>query len=232
MRRSTSLRGLVLVGLLALGGTALAKDGVAHYKERVAAFEAENKTLDPKARHVVLVGDSLTEGWTASRVKRFLPTVGPSVLNRGISSDGVGVNARGVLNRLDASILDCHATHAFLLIGVNDLGRDGSGVEGAAKAYDRLVRRVRESAPRLHLVAITLAPAAKGYKDMNPGIVKFNDRVRAIAAATSTSVIDLHAKLVDAAGALPEALTTDGLHWTDGVYETLGAEIERAARSR
>jgi len=33
--------------------------------------------------------------------------------------------------------------------------------------------------------------------------------------------------LADGSGALPEDMTTDGLHWKDSVYEILGAEIER-----
>src|SRR5262249_29426110 len=103
--RGTVMKKVCLALVLALGAAALAEDWVQHYKDRVAAFEKENEKLDAGTRSVVLVGDSLTEGWTASRVKRFLPTVGPRTLNRGIVSDGIGVNERGVLNRLDASVL-------------------------------------------------------------------------------------------------------------------------------
>jgi len=216
-----------LVLLLAAATAALAEDWVKHYHDRVAAFEAENKKLDESERYVVLLGDSLTEGWTAARVKRFLPTLAPRTLNRGIAADGVGVNDRGVLNRLDASVFHCRPSHVFLLIGVNDIGRDGSGIAGAAKAYERVVAAVRERSKDFELVLITLSPAAKGYAAMNPAIVKFNARIEGIAAAASLSVLDLHAKLADGSGALPEEMTTDGLHWKDSVYEILGTEIER-----
>jgi lysophospholipase L1-like esterase len=67
---------------------------------------------------------------------------------------------------------------------------------------------------------------------MNPGILELNKRVAGIAAATSASLLDLHARVVDAQGELPEAMTTDGLHWKDAVYELLGKEIERSVRTR
>ncbi len=217
-----------LLVVVALGAAALAEDWVQHYKDRVAAFEKENEKLDPGTRYVVLLGDSLTEGWTANRVKRFLPTVGPRVLNRGIVSDGIGVNERGVLNRLDASVLHCRPGHVFLLTGVNDIGKKGEGIERAAAAYEKVVKAVRAGAKDAELVLVTLSPTAKKYAGMNDAIVRFNARIAGIAAETSTSVLDLHAKLADASGALPESMTTDGLHWTDAVYEVLGAEIERA----
>ena len=45
---------------------------------------------------MVLFGSSSTEGWKYSRrLERYLPTVGPRVLNRGISGDGIGTNRYG-----------------------------------------------------------------------------------------------------------------------------------------
>jgi lysophospholipase L1-like esterase len=213
--------------VLALAVASQAEDWVQHYKDRVAAFEKENEKLDPGTRYVVLVGDSLTEGWTPARVKRFLPNVGARTLNRGIVSDGIGVNERGVLNRLDASVLHCHPGHVFLLAGVNDVGKKGEGIDRAAAAYEKVVKAVRAGAKDAELVLVMLSPTAKKYAGMNDAIARFNARIAGIAAETSTTVIDLHAKLVDKTGALPETMTTDGLHWTDPVYEILGAEIER-----
>jgi lysophospholipase L1-like esterase len=212
--------------LLVLAAHAFAEDWVKHYADRVAAFEAENRKLDAGTKHVVLVGDSLTEGWSGGRIRKFLPTVADRVLNRGISSDGVGLNERGVLNRLGPSVLDCKASHAFLLIGVNDIGHDGHAIDGTARALEKVVKAIHEKAKGLELVLITQPPTTKRYADMNPAIVRYNARIQEVAAATSTTVIDLHAKVKDEKGALPEKWTTDGLHWTDGVYEVLGKEIE------
>jgi lysophospholipase L1-like esterase len=220
-----------LLLLLSLASMVLAQtDWVAYYHDHVKTFREENAKLDPKARHVVLVGDSLTEGWTyRDRVRKFLPTLAPRVLVRGISSDGVGVNDRGVLHRMDESIFDCHPSHVALCIGVNDIGRDGRGVARAATALEQVVTQVRERLPDVPLILITLAPTRGASAAYNPHIVTFNERVRALAGSAGCQLVDLHALVKDAQGELPEASATrDGLHWADPVYEALGRELERA----
>lgn len=214
--------------LLLVAGVAAAQDWAAHYARRVEAFRAENARLDPSRRHVVLVGDSLTEGWESrGRIRKFLPTIADRVLGRGISSDGLGVHARGLARRMGASIYDARPSHVVLLLGVNDIGRDGSGVAGAARVHERLVTEVRGRLPDVPLILVTLAPARGGYAALNPHVVRFNEHVRRVAHEQGCPLIDLHALVVDAQGELPAAMSTDGLHWTDAVYELLGREIER-----
>src|SRR6476619_4754832 len=82
-----------------------------HYANRVQAFREQNLQL----RYVVLVGDSITEGF---EVAKYFP--GRRVLNRGIGADVIGnalpeSDKRGVLKRLDESIFNCAATDVFLL---------------------------------------------------------------------------------------------------------------------
>src|SRR5262245_11580364 len=88
-----------------------------HYVTRVQEFRQQNLQL----QNVVLVGDSITEGFD---VAKYFPD--RRILNRGIGADVIG-NAlppddkRGVLKRLDESIFNCAARDVFLLIGINDL---------------------------------------------------------------------------------------------------------------
>ncbi|MEZ0230615.1 MAG: GDSL-type esterase/lipase family protein, partial [Planctomycetota bacterium] len=110
--------------------------------------------------------------------------------------------------------------------GVNDIGKDGKGIDRAAAALEKVVKAVKEKkTPELTL--ITCTPGAKKHKELNPSIAKWNEKVKAIAKDNAVGLIDLHALVADAEGALPEELTSDGLHWKDGVYEKLGAEIEK-----
>lgn len=222
-----SLRCCLALALL-LPGLAAAQDWAAHYARRVEAFRAENARLDPAKRHVVLVGDSLTEGWESrGRIRKFLPALADRVLGRGIASDGLGSGPRGLLRRMDASIHDTRPSHVVLLMGVNDIGRDGSGVAGAARALERVVQQVRERHPDVPLLLVTLTPTRGGYAAFNPHVVRMNEHVRRIAAERGCRLIDLHALVVDAHGELPAAMASDGLHWTDAVYEVLGHEVER-----
>src|SRR5262245_31378024 len=74
-----------------------------HFTNRVRAFKEQNEQL----RYVVLLGDSITEGFDT---EKYLP--GRRVLNRGIGADVIG-NAlpeddrRGILRRMNESIFDC-----------------------------------------------------------------------------------------------------------------------------
>jgi lysophospholipase L1-like esterase len=216
---------LALAALLPPLALAQPTDWAAHYQRRVEAFRAENRALPAGRRHVVLVGDSLTEGWTGERVRRFLPGIAERVLNRGIASDGVGVHARGVLRRLDESVFDARPERVVLLIGVNDVGRDGSGVEPCARRYRELVRAIRARLPDVPLHVVTLAPARGNYAALNPHIVAFNRLLRQLAGEEGAAVIDLHAALADDRGELPAELTGDGLHWNDRGYERVGAAL-------
>lgn len=213
---------LTLLSGLGLATVAVAQD---HYTKRVERFRAENAQLEPGKRHVVLVGDSLTEAWEAGRrIERFLPGLADRVLGRGIGGDGT----RGLERRLAESIFDTNPGHLVLCLGVNDVGRDGSGVAGSAAKYATIVRTVRERLPDVPLALVTLAPARGRYAELNPHIVAYNVHVRRTAEETGCALIDLHALLVDEQGELPEThATPDGLHWTDAVYEVLGREVER-----
>lgn len=228
MGTSRARRALLVLGVSGalLSAAEAQSKWVRHYHERVASFREENAKLALGARYVVLVGDSLMEGWRyRKRVAKYLPRVGAKVLNRGITADGLSAK-RGLLARLDASIFDCQPERVFILIGVNDLGRDGSGLRRVEERYAALVGKVRERRPECPLVLVTCSPVGRAYRPMNPHIVKLNDHIRALAKARGCALLDLHSLLADASGALPESMSRDGLHFGDQGYALFGRAIE------
>ena len=124
-----------------------------HYENRVRSFREQNLVF----RNVVLLGDSITEGF---EVTRYFP--GRRVLNRGIGADVIG-NAlpaddhRGVLRRLDCSIFDCAATDVFLMIGVNDLN-SGRNVDTMEAGYREILRQIKDRAPAVRVHVESLLP--------------------------------------------------------------------------
>jgi lysophospholipase L1-like esterase len=214
---------------LALVGLGRAQGLVEHYHQRLAAFRTQNATLQAGRQHVVLVGDSLTEGWElGGRTAKYLPSLAPRVLNRGIAGDGLGLgSSRGIRHRLDASVFDCNPSHVVLLAGVNDVGRDGSGVKRSATHYETVVRAIRERLPQIPIVLVTLAPARGNYAALNPHIQAYNAHVQRIAAEHGAALLDLHPLLADDEGELKAAWTGDGLHWKNAGYQVLGRELER-----
>src|SRR5512138_2907434 len=124
-----------------------------HWQNRVRAFKEENLQF----QHVVLLGDSITEGFD---VAKYFP--GRRVINRGIGADVIGNNMaaddpRGVLQRLDNSVFDCAATDLFILIGINDLN-SGRTVDSMETGYRELLKRIREKRPDLRIVVQSVLP--------------------------------------------------------------------------
>ena len=222
------LASLLLLALPAAAQTSFAE----RWRQRVAAFAAENATLQPGERRVVLLGSSSMQGWESKgRVRRFLPTIAARVLNRGISGDGIGIRVpgpSGLRNRLQNSVYGCRPSHVFLLNGRNSLGH---GVEKVAEAYEALVVELRERLPSDAVVCvITCAPVSKGYAKKKDAVLALNAELRAIAKRHGCWLIDLHPKLVGPDGLMKRELTPDGLHFKDEGYRLLGEAIERVVR--
>jgi lysophospholipase L1-like esterase len=222
----------ILGAVFALAGVAQAQDRwVRHFNQRVAAFEAQNRTLPTGKEHVVLVGDSLTEGWERSgRTSRYLPQLAGRVLNRGISSDRVGP-PRGVLSRMAASILDTQPSHVVLLVGVNQIGSGGSGIARAARDYEEIVRRVRSRLPQVKLIAVSTPPTRGRYANFQAAIRRYNAKVKEIAKRHGAEFLDLHALLKDSRGELKREVSSDGLHFNSAGYAIYGRALERLIRS-
>lgn len=184
-----------------------------HWQNRVQAFKEENLEW----QHVVLLGDSITEGFEVA--KYF---TGRRVLNRGIGADIIGNNLpaddpRGLLRRLDNSVFDCSPTDLFILIGINDLG-SGRTVDTMEAGYRELLKRIREKRPDLRIFVQSVLPTRGNYAKHNAPVLEFNRRLKALASEYRCSFLDLHSLLQDAKGQLKAEYTADGLHLKEPAY--------------
>jgi len=178
-----------------------------HWTDRVRFFSGQVVT----GRPVVLLGDSLTEGFD---VTQYFP--GHPVVNRGISSDVIGNGLapgdnRGVLQRLDCTAFPCPASDVFVLIGINDLG-DGHGLDVMEQGYRELLQRLHTVAPDARLHVESLLPTRGPYAHHNENVRRFNLRLRRLAVEFHAEYLDLHALLVDDQGELKAECTREGLH--------------------
>lgn len=194
-----------------------------HYETRVRSFNEQNLAY----RNVVLVGDSITEGFD---VTRFFP--GRRVLNRGIGGDVIGNglpadDPRGVLRRLDASVFDCAATDVFLMIGINDLN-SGHTVDAMEQGYRDLLRRIKERAPAVRVHVQSVLPTRGNFAARNEPVRDFNRRIEKLAGEHGYKFVNLHALFIDEKGVLKAGFTADGLHLNDAAYAVWRREVERA----
>ena len=201
-------------------------DWAKHYHDRVARFETENAA----ARNIVLVGSSHIEGFDAAKL---LP--GRRVVNRGISSDRIGLTERGVLHRLEASVFECNPGMIFLENGVNDLGELSRGgkpsmdeIEGC---YREVVRRIRSGCPHVPLVVVGLFPVRDRFAGLTPHVQEFNRRLARIAADAGCPFMDVYTPLADGEGLLRVDCSRDGLHLNAAGYRVWAELIEKAIKA-
>ncbi|MCX7000562.1 MAG: GDSL-type esterase/lipase family protein [Candidatus Sumerlaeota bacterium] len=197
---------------------------VRYYFDRIEIFQKENASLkDSKWKNIVLLGDSLTEGFDA---QKYLP--GRHFVNRGIVSDHVGTGERGILRRLDSSVFDCNPSHVFFMIGVNDLGDDitTGSIRRIAACYREVCATIIKKAPDVKLYILSCLPTAKKYARLNPPIMNLNSHIKEIAGEMHLTYIDLHSLMKDERGELRQEYTREGLHLTPAAYLVWARAIE------
>jgi lysophospholipase L1-like esterase len=208
--------------------SAPAIDWAKHYYDRVAQFKRENATLAPsKGPRIVMVGSSHIERFGT---KPLLP--GRNIVNRGISSDRIGIDERGILHRLDSSVFDCKPDVIILENGVNDLGelwRTGKpSLDEIDACYRKVVGNIRTRLPDVPLIIVNLFPARDRYAGLKPLINDFNQRLAKIAEDYHCPFMDMYKPLADDQGLLQAKYSRDGLHLSDAGYRIWADKIEKA----
>jgi lysophospholipase L1-like esterase len=193
-----------------------------HWDDRVRAFKEQNQIW----QNVVLLGDSITEGFDAGK---YFP--GRRVLNRGIGADVIGNDLpaddhRGILRRLDSSVFNCAPTDVFLLIGINDFG-DGHSVDELEQGYREILERIHTNAPLVKIHVESVLPTRGKYAKHNAHVREFNVRLRKLAAEFGCDYLDLHQLMVDDHGELKAEFTPEGLHLNERAYQVWQAAVNK-----
>jgi lysophospholipase L1-like esterase len=101
---------------------------------------------------VVLLGDSITQGWGDDFTAWF---PGMKIANRGISGD----TSRGVLIRLQEDVLALHPQAVILLIGTNDL-EEKANPETIAANLKLILAELARHDPRMPIVLCQVFPSS------------------------------------------------------------------------
>lgn len=220
------------------------------YRQNVVSAVLAERTRKPIV--VVALGDSITEGATATRgsngdwpalLSARLQQACPDqvvVVNAGISGNKVMDHGRShsALARLDRDVIALpNVDRVILFEGINDIRHDGGTPPVAGRNAEDMVLGYRQIAERLH---------SNGIRPIAATITPFggSDRYEPIAAATRTTLntwmrggrsgfdglIDFDRILRDPANPenLPEDITRDHLHPNDEGYRRMAAGIDLA----
>ena len=183
-----------------------------YYPKRVAVFEAEPVI---KGR-IIFLGNSITQigDW-----KKLLNDT--TVINRGIGGD----ITFGVLKRLD-DVIGRQPSKLFLLIGINDIGKD---IPDAVIADNirKIIMRVQAESPTTKIYVQSILPLNPDvpnfpqHYDKQEHVLNTNKLIMKVAEETHCPYVNIHDLFTDAQGKLDAKYTMDGLHLTPagGGYE-------------
>ena len=160
---------------------------------------------------VVLLGDSITQGWN-ERLPQAFP--GMKVANRGISGD----TTRGVLIRLQDDVLALNPKAVVLLIGTNDI-EEGARPDVVESNVRSILAALRTHDPKMPIVLCQLFPSSATMKRPSAIIKETNTRLLALVKNdTQVTPLDTWRLWADAAGDAPIDEFPDLLHLNDAGY--------------
>lgn len=175
---------------------------------------------------IVFVGDSHTEYFALDEYFQNFP-----VINRGIYGD----TTKGVINRLNESVLNLNPSKIFLLIGVNDINKTGETNEAIVENIREIIKRIRNVIPDVKIYVQSLYPVNKYGKNSrrthvfkldNKRIIAINQLLESFCSSEHIVYIDMFSRLTDKNGELYEEFTIEGLHLNAAGYRFI-AEILR-----
>jgi lysophospholipase L1-like esterase len=179
------------------------------YSQRMAEFEKQPVVPG----RVIFLGNSITQGgdWPAL-------TGDSAALNRGIGGD----ITYGVLRRLD-EVIRRKPSKLFILIGINDIGKDIPDAV-IADNYREIIQRVQAGSPATRIFVQSVLPVNPEYPrfpqhyDKQDHVRNLNRLLRVVAASTHTRFVDLYPLFLDAHGRMDARDTVDGLHLNERGY--------------
>lgn len=182
-----------------------------------SSWKTVNKYIQPEV--IVFIGDSITEG---ANFKDYFDNA--IILNKGISGD----TTIGILKRLDDDVYKYQPAKVFLLIGINDIGRNYKN-ENTIQNIEEIIINIKENCPNTEIYLQSIYPInntndKKIYKAFfefrnNKDVIYINNKIKDIAENNKITYIDVYSHLLDNENNLKLSYTKEGLHLTKDGYD-------------
>jgi len=164
-----------------------------------------SKRADADRNAVVMLGDSITQGWGDDFSGAF---PGVKVANRGISGD----TSRGVLIRLAEDVLALEPRAVVLLIGTNDL-EEQADPETIAGNVRLILAELKKGRPGMPVVLCEVFPSSESKKRPSAKIKKLNQLFAGIVKTEpQVTLIETWKLFADPAGDAKPGEFPDLLH--------------------
>jgi len=189
-----------------------------HTPQRLAQFAKEPIVTG----RVIFLGNSITEmgDWKKA-------TGDSTVINRGIGGD----ITYGVLNRLK-DITDRQPSKVFLLIGINDIGKDIPDAVIVGNDL-KIVKEIQTKCPQTQIYVESVLPINSTlsnfpqHYDKGEHILALNKLLQANAAAGNYTYVNIFNLFADTDGRLKSEYTYEGLHLKPPAYDIWVAYLRK-----
>jgi lysophospholipase L1-like esterase len=190
--------------------------------------EANAALGPPKAgeARVVLMGDSITEGWSRLQPEFFAD---PARVNRGIS----GQTTPQMLVRFRPDVIALQPSVVVILAGTNDIaGNTGPTTE--AEIAGNIASMVElAQAHGIRVVLLSVLPASHypwnpAVREPSARIIALNRLLAEYAARHKIAWVDLHTPMADKRQGLKAELGYDAVHPNEAGYRAMRGPVEAA----
>ena len=195
----------------------------------LARYRSDNATIKPAAsgeQRVVLMGDSITDGWGRNYGK-FFP--GKPYINRGIS----GQTTPQMLIRFRPDVIAHKPRAVVILAGTNDIAGN-TGPMSLEDIQNNLASMADlAKANGIRVVMASVMPVSDYIRPQTPRrpnekIRELNDWIKKYTAANGHVYLDYYSAMLDDKGVFKQELTYDGLHPNDAGYDVMLPLAEKA----
>jgi lysophospholipase L1-like esterase len=180
---------------------------------------AWSKRVADDQKALVLLGDSITQGWEENDLAGSFP--GIKVANRGISGD----MTRGMLIRLQEDVLALNPAGVVLMLGTNDIGRNADP-ETVAGNFKLILAALKKHDPKMPIVLCLIFPSAAKTNRPAEKIKPVNDLyLAAVKGDPQVTVVDTWTLFADEKGEAKPAEFPDLLHPNKEGYRKWAAAL-------
>jgi beta-glucosidase len=186
-------------------------------------FEQINDRAKQGQVDLILIGDSITQGWDGAGKGVWQTYYGSrQAMNAGIGGD----RTQHVLWRMDHGNLDGLAPKlAVVMIGTNN-ARDNEPKDTAA-GVTAIVRELREKLPNTKVLLLAIFPRGESPNDaLRQKNEAVNKIIKNLDDGSMVRYLDIGDKFLDSSGTLSREIMPDLLHLSPKGYEIWAKSIE------
>jgi lysophospholipase L1-like esterase len=195
--------------------------------QRYAAANQRLPAPTPGVPRVVLLGNSITEGWPKAD-SAFFAGKPYAYIGRGIS----GQTSGQTVLRFRQDVIDLRPAVVVLLIGTNDVAQNNGPYSPQATMNNIMTMVELAQAHNIRVVLSSVTPAAdfwwrKGLAPA-PKIVALNQQLKAYGARQGCVYLDYHTAMADEQQGLKKAYGEDGVHPNLAGYRVMEPLLNQA----